>query len=140
MNAPVALFNGCCYTITLFRSGKEVKEVFCDRYLTVCATPEASLTSWERSQIKGSASEDGNLYYLRALDNLYVTSFIWLNGKEEADLLRKAIHDAEDLEWKRQMEEEYKKPCSFCSQALYICGGDHGDEMRQIQREALERD
>jgi len=36
--------------------------------------------------------------------------------------------------------EADKDPCSFCGEILRDCGGDHGDEMRQIQREALERD
>ena len=30
--------------------------------------------------------------------------------------------------------------CTFCGEMNSFCGGDHGDEMREIQREALRRD
>lgn len=33
--------------------------------------------------------------------------------------------------------EEEKEPCRFCGEAPYICGGDHVEEMREMQRDAL---
>jgi len=52
--------------------------------------------------------------------------------------MRKRMTEAECAEWQEAMEE-YKNPCSFCGEARYICGEDHADEMRDIQREALRR-
>ena len=104
MLPPIVSFDGMTYTISLFRSDpqgltKEEKLVFGEHHLTVCAAPEAALASWERSQIKGPVSDDGELYYLcaRHLD-VGLASFIWLQNKEEAVALRKAIREAEVLE------------------------------------------
>ena len=47
----------------------------------------------------------------------------------------KAEEAAEAEHW-----AEYEKgPCSFCGQVRRDCGEDHGDEMREISREACRR-
>jgi hypothetical protein len=35
--------------------------------------------------------------------------------------------------------EYYDQECSFCGSKLWDCGGDHGDEMRDILRESRRR-
>jgi hypothetical protein len=104
MLPPIVSFDGITYTISLFRSDpqgstKEEKFVFGEHHLTVCGAPEFALASWERSQIKGPVSDDGELYYLcaRPLD-VGAASFIWLQNKEEAVSLRSTIREAEVLE------------------------------------------
>ena len=132
---PIVSFDGIGYEITLFRPGKENKYLFGQHNLTVHCTSEDTLTSWQRSQVKGPVAEDGQLYYLSARsDDISLVSFIWLKDKEESLALRKAIQDAEYL----YSQEDSK--CTFCGYMVSECGEDHGDEMRQIQREALERD
>jgi len=138
--SPIVSFDGIGYEITFFRAGasgamKEVKETFGDHSLRICAAPEATLASWQRSQIKGPVSNDGQLYYLRACSNdILVACYIWLQNKEEAIALRKAIDDAESSGSRPDTK------CTFCGDMDSVCGGDHGDEMRDWQREALERD
>jgi hypothetical protein len=46
------------------------------------------------------------------------------------------IKAEQDLEWGGE-DPDYI--CTFCGHKELDCGGDHGDEMRDIQREALER-
>jgi hypothetical protein len=134
-------FDGLSYTVTLIREGKEDVHTFGEHILEVCAATESELASWERSRIKGDPAEDGQLYYLCAQpQDVGNPSFVWLKDNEEALVLRNAIKDAEDQQWRDEMVKEYEKPCSFCGEILRDCGDDHGDEMRQIQREALRRD
>ena len=141
MSQPIVSFDGLEYTVSLFRSGKEEKLTFGEHLLEVCAAPESDLASWERSQIKGPVSDDGRLYYLCAQpQDVGNPSLYWLKDKEEAEALRKAIGHAENEQWRKEMLEDEEKPCTFCGEILRYCGGDHGDEMRDIVREALRRD
>ena len=141
MSQPIVSFDGLEYTVSLFRSDaagvmKQEKLTFGEHQLEVCAAPETDLASWERSQIKGPVSDDGLLYYLCAQpQDVGRPSFVWLKDKEEAEALRNAIKDAEDQQWRDEMAQDEEKPCSFCGEILRYCGGDHGDEMRDIQRE-----
>lgn len=141
MSQPIVSFDGLEYTVSLFRSDatgviKEEKLTFSEHNLEVCSAPESDLASWERSQIKGPVSDDGQLYYLCAQpQDVGNSSLYWLKDKEESLALRKAIKDAEDKQWRDEMVEDEGKPCTFCGEILRECGGDHGDEMRDIQRE-----
>ena len=146
MSQPIVSFDGLTYTVSLFRpdttgSMKEEKLTFGEHLLEVCVAPESELASWERSQIKGPVSDDGQLYYLCAQpQDGGNPSLYWLKDKEEAEALRKAIGHAENEQWRDEMAEDEEKPCTFCGEILRYCGGDHGDEMRDIVREALRRD
>jgi REP element-mobilizing transposase RayT len=145
MQNPTVSFDGLTYRLSLFRSVadtiKEEKYSFGEHALSVCGTPESELASWERAQIKGPVSDDGELYYLCAHpEDVGRPSFIWLQDKKEALALRKAIEDAEYQQWSNERVEQEKEPCTFCGEILRDCGGDHVDEMREIQREALSRD
>jgi hypothetical protein len=146
MSQPIVSFDGNTYTVSLFRPDsagvmKQEKLTFGEHLLEVCVAPESELASWERSQIKGPASDDDHLYYLCAQpQDVGRPSFVWLKDEEEAEALHKAIKDAEDQQWRDEMIEEYERPCTFCGQMVSECGEDHGDEMRDIVREALRRD
>jgi hypothetical protein len=143
MSSPTVSYIDLTYTITLFRPDatglmKEKKYIFGEHKLEVCASHESDLASWERSQMKGGPAEDGLIYYLCAQpEDIGILTFIWLKNKEEAEALRKAIKDAEDDLYSHYNEDT---PCSFCGEMYSFCGGDHCDEMRQIQREALKHD
>jgi hypothetical protein len=143
---PTVSFDGNNYTISLFRPDatgaiKEEKLTFGEHSLEVCAAPPNELHMWDRAKINGPPAEDGLLYYLCAQpQDVGAPSFVWLKNKEDAAALRKAILDAEDKQWRDEMVEDEKNPCSFCGEILRECGGDHGDEMRDIQREALRGD
>jgi len=145
MTSPIVLFDGLTYTVSLFRPDaagvmKEEKHVFTEHNLEVDEAPESELVAWAREQMNGPPAEDGLLYYVCARPpGVGIPSFIWLKDKEEANALREAIENAEDQEWRDRMVEEDKKPCSFCGEILRDCGGDHGDEMRDIQREVWRR-
>lgn len=138
MSQPIVLFDGLEYTVTLFRPDttgamKEEEMTFGEHNLSVCAAPESELASWERSQIKGPVSDDGQLYYLCAQpQDVGRPSLVWLKDKQEAEALREAIREAEreDYEYYRQDSK-----CTFCGAMESECGADHGDEMRDIQRE-----
>ena len=142
MSSPIVSFDGLEYTVSLFRSGKEEKLTFGEHQLEVCrAHKDEFLGRTLTPQIKGDAAADGFIYYLYAQpQDVGRPSFVWLKDNEEADALRKAIKDAEDQQWRDEYAEDEGKPCSFCGEILRYCGGDHGDEMRDIQREALRRD
>jgi hypothetical protein len=149
MSSPIVSFDGISYEITLFRTDasgvtKAVKEFFCDHRLTIYCAPEDALAPFERSQIKGPVSNDGNLYYLCGRSNdISVSSFTWLQNKEEADALGKAIRKAEGIDDDDDDDtyyhdrEDYK--CTFCGAMASECGEDHGDEMRDIMREYRNR-
>jgi len=148
MSAPTVSFDGIIYTVSLFRPDivgvtREEKYTFGEHSLTVGARPPKDLHMWDRAKINGPPAEDGLIYYLCAQpENGDRPSFLWLKGKEEADTLRKAIRDAEQLHWHETDNDHWRKDrkCSFCGSMLSECGDDHGDEMRDIQREALRDD
>ena len=144
MSSPIVTFDGLTYTVSLFRPDivgvtREEKYTFGEHSLTVGARPPKDLHMWDRAKINGPPAEDGLIYYLCAQPgDGDRPSFLWLKGKEEADALRKAIRDAEEV----NDEEEYWRQdskCTFCGDMESECGGDHGDEMRDIQREYTRR-
>jgi hypothetical protein len=99
--APVVTFDGKTHTIMIFRKdGTWLKDFFTENSLSVCScrTDELSslnLTSYQLAQAKKVT--DGLIYYLRAQDNnVNFVGFLWLESKEEADAVAKAIQEAED--------------------------------------------
>ena len=142
MSSPIVSFDGIGYEITLFRPDaagvmKEEKHTFGEHNLSVCAARKDEFQGRTLApQIKGPPAEDGFIYYLYAQpEDVGRPVFTWLKNKEESLALRKAIEDAENEQWREQMVEQDNQPCTFCGEILRDCGGDHGDEMREIQRE-----
>lgn len=146
MSSPTVSFDGLTHTIALFRCDaagamKEEKLTFGEHILEVCAAPPDEIHMWDRAKINGPPAEDGQLYYLCAWpQDGGRPSFLWLKNKDESLALRNAIEDAEDQQWRDRMVEADKKPCSFCGDMPSYCGRDHGDEMRQLVREAEDAD
>jgi hypothetical protein len=102
MSSPIVSFDGISYEITLFRSDatgamKEERHVFGEHALSVCrAHKEEWLGRTLSPQIKGDAADDGFIYYLYAQPlDVGAPAFTWLQNKEEASALQKAIDDAE---------------------------------------------
>jgi hypothetical protein len=58
--------------------------------------------------------------------------------KDEYDVLEPMIEDIEDVIQDKFYCQDQDRKCSFCDSM--DCGRDHGDEMREIQREALRDD
>ena len=145
MSSPIVSFDGISYEITLFRPDatgamKQEKHTFGEHRLSVCAAHKDEFQGRTLApQIKGPSADDGFFYYLSAQpEDVGRPVFTWLQNKEEADALRKAIEDAEQFYYHENDEhdrEDYK--CTFCGAMASECGEDHGDEMRDIQREAL---
>jgi hypothetical protein len=141
MSQPIVLFDGDAYTVSLFRPDatgvmKEEKMTFGEHSLEVCAAPPNELHMWDRAKINGPPAEDGLIYYLCARHfDVARPFFFWLKDKEESLALRKAIKDAEDLHYNAEDYWRKDSKCTFCGAMESECGGDHGDEMRDIQRE-----
>jgi hypothetical protein len=145
--APVVTFDGKTHTITIFRKdGTWLNNFFEYHTLSVCGGREKELSPLERDNIKGPAAPDGMMYYIRATPHAApfsrpaAASFIWLQSEEEAIAVGKAVQEAEDTQRYLELKEGDCICCTFCRKARSICGEDHGDEMRDWQREALERD
>ena len=148
MSQPIVSFDGLGYEVTLFRPDttgaiKEKKCEFGAHNISVCAALESDLETWERAQIEGPVSDNGLIYYLSAQpQDLGIPSLIWLQNRDEYLALRKAIEDAEQFYYHMNDDDRSYEDdvCTFCGQMISECGGDHGDEMRDIVREALRRD
>lgn len=140
MSTPTIEFDGVTYTVTLFRDGKKEYVVFGEHTLSVCSCHENELASWERSQIKTAPNADGFLYYIHARPrDVGRECFVGLENKEEALAIRRVLlflEENEDAAHGYYRDEE----CSFCGKRVDDCGEDHGDEMRDWQREALDSD
>ena len=50
-------------------------------------------------------------------------------AQEAVVVAEKALNDAEEAEYYKNLK------CTFCGELDSVCGGDHGDEMRDISRE-----
>ena len=99
--APVVTFDGKTHTIMIFRKdGSWLKDFFTENSLSVCSCRADELsslnfTSYQLAQAKKVT--DGLIYYLRAQDNnVNFVGFLWLDSKEEAEAVAKAIQEAED--------------------------------------------
>jgi hypothetical protein len=141
MSSPIVSFDGIGYEITLFRPDptgamKEEKHTFGEHSLSVCAARKDEFQGRTLApQIKGPPADDGFFYYLYAQpQDVGRPTFIWLQNKEESLTLRKAIEEAEQFYYNDEREDYV---CTFCGAMDSECGGDHGDEMRDIQREAM---
>jgi len=143
---PIVTFDGVSYTLTLFRNNTAKKITFGDNYvLSVNVVLEVDVDPSIRSNISG-ASEDGLLYYLKAnLPKNGVDFYEWLNGKEEALAVLKAIHqaqtqgkvhdcnwcatkfedDIEALEHVADLAKSAVSSCSTCGKPNWLCDKSH---------------
>ena len=143
MTSPTVSFDGNTYMVSLFRPDatgamKENTYTFSEHTLSVCAAFETDLESWERTNIKGPVSDDGKIYYLSAQpQDVGRPCLTWLQNRDESIAHRKAIEDAEQLYYHMNDDDRHYEDdvCTFCGQMISECGEDHGDEMRDIQRE-----
>lgn len=92
-------YNDCTYSVTLFRNGKVVNQIFENHVLSICASRPSELTSLHLAMINGPPAADGMLYYIYAkhLDVDHVT-LMWLESKDEAMRLQSMIQAYEDTE------------------------------------------
>lgn len=97
--APMVTYDGITYTFIIFRkNGTWLKDFFDEHILSFGACREdelftLNLSPFERGQVKMAA--DGLIYYIKAAPRDGRTSFIWLESKEEADAVAKAVKEAE---------------------------------------------
>ena len=97
--APVVTFDGKTYTITIFRKdGTWLNNFFTEHNLSVGKAHKDEFQGRSLApQIKGPPADDGFFYYLYAQpQNVGHPTFIWLESKEEAAAVAKAIQEAED--------------------------------------------
>jgi len=96
---PVVTFDGKTYTITIFRKdGTWLNNFFTEHNLSVGKAHKDEFQGRTLApQIKGPPADDGFFYYLYAQpQNVGHPTFIWLESKEEAAAVAKAIQEAED--------------------------------------------
>jgi len=151
MSTPIFAYQNGTYSFTLFRavnaSGvglKQEKHIFSTHYVSICGCPEYGLDAGEREKVKGPAASDGILYYIWAKpqNGRDEEIFIWLETKDHASILRHKMdlaHDAEEAAYRAELAEEGDAVCTFCwKRPSGGCSQDHGDEMREWLREAVE--
>jgi hypothetical protein len=114
------------YTFRLWRNDKEVihKLRGLAVYLEVIADDDYETT--------------GNVKYYIYVKTYNREEVLILLTKDEYDLLEPMIEDIEDKIQDKFYGQDSK--CTFCGSMESDCGGDHGDEMRDMQREALRDD
>ena len=136
MSTPMVTYTDLCYIVTLVRDGKEEKWTFGEHKVDVCACTESELNSFERKNIKGPVSNDGLLYYIHARPyDVGAAVFVWLKDEEEAMALKKALREADGYDY------DEDAVCTFCGERPSTgCSEDHGDDMRDAQKAALNRD
>lgn len=122
-------------TITLLREGKPEHINFGEYSVSIGKTDDREIC--RELRVKFCPDDNGFTYFIhaRATDYGQVSFGIWLS-KGEAVILTKKLKELED-------EEDYWRQdatCSFCGHMVSVCGDDHGDEMREIQRQYSERD
>jgi hypothetical protein len=155
---PIVAFNGAKYTITLFRNGVPITEIFDHPFITVKAHPEKNCTS--ELLALGPLAADGLLYYFHAScpRDLLAPAYVWLKDNDEALAVEKGVHEAavNHYEYAFSLLDEQSAAlcaeqvaetcgddvvCTFCWKTPRNgCSEDHGDDMRDWQREVLERD
>jgi hypothetical protein len=139
MSAPSVELSNLVYTFTLQRGTKAKEYSFGEHSVEICAGRLEEFASWELLNMRDipqgradAVDADGKLYYIFAMpEDVGRGTLVWIT-KAEALILKPALIAAE--------EDFFNPQCTFCGQMESACGGDHGDEMREIQREALQRD
>jgi hypothetical protein len=114
------------YTFTLWRDDKQVVHELKGLavYLEVIPDDDYEITE--------------NVKYYIYVKTYNREEVLILLTKDEYDLLEPMIEDIED-----KIQDKFygqDSDCSFCGSIDAKCGRDHGDEMRQMQREALRDD
>ena len=154
MSTPIFAYENGVYTFMLFRAEgaiglKKETYVFDKHYVSICGCAEYELNErGEREKVKGPAASDGILYYIWAKPHALMSDdeevFVWLETKGHALILRHKMdiaHDAEEEAYRAELIKEGDTVCTYCWQRPSEgCSEDHGDEMREAQREALRRD
>jgi hypothetical protein len=146
MPAPTIEFDGITYTITLFRADEKEYFVFNQHTLSVCAAREEQLESSERSQINSMPGAEGLLYYIHAQPrDLGPAECVGLENKEEALAINRAllflkkneniVHDIKD-----ENDESVSEADEENEDLAPEAEEDRGDDMRDWQRETVERD
>jgi hypothetical protein len=87
-----------------------------------------------RYYVESEAEAEGNFVMYNRL--LSEASVKWSGALlSQGELWQKYCDLLEDYEEKEKNAERPDEKCSFCGMMHSECGGDHGDEMRQIIRE-----
>jgi hypothetical protein len=125
-------------TITLLRDGKE-KYVEISEYSIQLAMTDKE-EKIKSLKLDGPPDAEGMTHYIRASPGDWGQTpwGVWITKEESASLskqLAEIYKDEEELEdyWRQDSK------CTFCGAMESECGGDHGDEMRQIQKDACSR-
>ena len=135
-NGPKVTGDICDITITLLRPDAEgvMKEKhipFGEYSVDIASTDkEEKIKSFK---LDGPPDADGLTYYIHASPGDWGHSpfGIWISKEEATKLKGELGHLYDDDEG----YYEYDTKCSFCGSMQSECGGDHGDEMRDIMRE-----
>jgi hypothetical protein len=89
----------CTYTVSLFRKGMVVNEIFGEHKLSICAAHPNELTSLHLAMINGPPATDGMLYYIHAQHlDIDLSTLVWLESKDEATGLQRMLEAHDDAE------------------------------------------
>jgi hypothetical protein len=138
-NGPKATGNICDITITLLRDGKE-KHIEIGEYNIQLAKTDKEETI-KSLKLDGLPDSQGMTHFIKAVPGDWgqMPWGVWISkGESEklsVELARIYKDEEEDDDYWRQ---DHK--CTFCGSMASECGEDHGDEMRDIMREALRGD
>ena len=114
------------YTFTLWRDDKQVVHELKGLAVGLDVIPDDDYDKTRNVK---------HYIYVKTYDN---EDILILLSKEEYDVLDPMI---EDIEY--EIQDKYDRQdskCTFCGSMFSQCGGDHGDEMRQLVREARDAD
>jgi hypothetical protein len=117
--------------------------VFSVDELSAMGVPEKIIVEERHKRIAAELSGGTHMsycfYYINIQPYDGPATRIWIESNAEAEKLRDDIKQEMDDYINRHEVFDYNEVCTFCGDKYVDCGGDHGDEMRDIQRQALRR-
>jgi hypothetical protein len=121
-------------TVTLLRDGKEKHIEFGEYNFKLDMTDNQEKI--KSLKVDGPPDAEGMTYFIEASPGDWgqMPWGVWISKEEHAKLnseFGRLYEDEEDDYYNQDSK------CTFCGAMESECGGDHGDEMREIQRQAL---
>jgi len=135
-NGPKATGTPGDVTVTLLRDGKEKHIEFGEYNLRLSKTnKEEAIKTFK---LDGPPDDEGMTHFIEACPGDWgqMPWGAWITKEESAKLTKQLAEIYKDEEDDDYYFREDSR-CTFCGYVESQCGGDHGDEMRDIQREAM---
>lgn len=133
-NGPSATGQPGDITVTLLRDGKEKHIEFGEYNLRLSMTNNQEKI--KTFKLDGPPDAEGMTHFIEACpgDWAQMPWGVWISKEESAKLSKELANIYKDEEDDDDYYNQDRK-CTFCGYMESECGGDHGDEMRDICRE-----